>query len=153
MSAITTSAPTVAVAPAHPAGIGHATKGGHVVHWRAQTAFDLNATLQLTSAHNPWRPTAPGFAFYNAVLAPLGLSETTVGAVIESAAKAGYKAGVAQGHLRWLYTWGNYMLIGGALHPAFGGTAPVANVTAAEVKAVLTQVPVVKPARKGKGKK
>jgi hypothetical protein len=153
MSTITTTAPTVAVAPAHPAGIGHATKGGHVVHWRAQTAFDLNATLQLTSAHNPWRPTAPGFAFYNAVLAPLGLSETTVGAVIESAGKAGYKAGVAQGHLRWLYTWGNYMLIGGALHPAFGGTASQPNVEGTIAPEFLKVEPEAAPARKSKGKK
>jgi hypothetical protein len=78
----------------------------------------------------------------------LGLSETTVGAVLASAAQAGFKPGIAQGHLRWLYTGGNYMLINGALHSAFGGTGMVP----APVKPEPVAAPA-KPARKSKGKK
>jgi hypothetical protein len=145
-----TLAPSVAVAPAHPAGTGHATKGGHVVHWRAQPAFDPASTLQLTSAHNPWRPNAPGYAFYAQVLAPLGLEPTTVQAVLAAAHTAGFKPGVAQGHLRWLYTWGNYMLVNGALHPAFGGNGAVVEAPAIAPVEAAPVAPVAKRVRRGK---
>lgn len=82
----------------------------HVIAWRACKHFPLNAKLEILSPVNPWRDNSPGGAFYAKVL-------TARPATIADAIHlSGMKPGPAQGHLRWLYTWGDYIAINGARH-------------------------------------
>ena len=110
--------PTVAIAPTHPGGQGHATKGGHVNAWRAMLkagGIPLTATVTFASPllASPWRPTAPGTTLYNSVLAqhvpstanpnPAGI---TIGQLCVAAKAAmGLTQAQTMGHLVWLYTW------------------------------------------------
>jgi hypothetical protein len=114
MSTITTTAvaPTVGQQ-------GTKTHGGHYNAYRACPPFAPTATLELISGSNPWRPATPGHSFYTQVLAQ---KPATIGKALELGAKAGFKVGEVQGHLRWLYTWGgSYIKIGGQV---FSPVAP-----------------------------
>jgi hypothetical protein len=110
------------VAPSHPEGQGHATKGGHYVAFKAQGNFAPEATFEVISAVNPWRPNTPGHRFYAAILAS---KSATVGDVLSVGKEAGFKASDIQGHLRWLFTWGgSYIRVAGNVYAAPAVSAP-----------------------------
>jgi hypothetical protein len=92
---------------------GTSTPGGHYVAYKSQPVFSPEATLELISGTNPWRPNTPGFDFYTMVLAQ---KPATVQKAIELGAnsKRKFTGPEVQNHLRWLYTWGgSYVRIGG----------------------------------------
>jgi hypothetical protein len=75
--------------------------------------FSLEASLELISGSNPWRPGTPGSNFWSQVLSK---NPATVAAAVAMGKDAGFKAREVQNHLRWLYTWGgSYVRIGGAV--------------------------------------
>ena len=98
------NATTVAtlIAPAHPAGIGKATPGGHIKAWREQPAFALEAKLNIIGG-NLWRPGTRAHEFYEQVLTQ---KPATVGDCIDKAEALAepFTAKQVQGHLRWLFT-------------------------------------------------
>jgi hypothetical protein len=119
MSTITTTAvaPTVGQQ-------GTKIHGGHVDAYRACPPFAPTASLELISGSNPWRPTSPGHSFYTQVLAH---KPATIGKALELGAKAGFKVGEVQGHLRWLFTWGgSYIKVDGKVFSEPKSDAPKA---------------------------
>jgi hypothetical protein len=146
-----------AVAPAHPVGVGSSKKGGHVVAFRAQKAFPLDATLELISSTNPWRPNTPGNTFFEKVLRA---NPKTVQAAVDLGKAISISEPDVQGHLRWLFTWGgSYIKVAGQLYSAPAGApaqaepkapkAPKAEAPKAEVKPVGPKVPAAPKAKEG----
>jgi hypothetical protein len=87
----------------------------HEKRWRDCNDFSHDVTLVLIPGRpNPWTPGSDGDRFYKEVL--VAAKPKTVGEAIEAAKKLipPLKNGV-QGHLRWLWTWGDYIRIGGRL--------------------------------------
>lgn len=117
---------TIAIAPAHPAGQGHSTQGGHVIAWRAQPRFALSDTLTLVAGTNPWRPGTPSAAFYNQVLAAMPAGSTVAQCLEFAKATVGNKSGRTHDQLRWLYTWGgSYLAVNGQVYnPPVAAPAP-----------------------------
>lgn len=72
--------------------------------------FPHGASLRFLRGDNPWGIGSPGREFY-AVL--LNKQPATIGEALDFAAIAGWKAKEAMKHLRWLYTWGDYIAIDG----------------------------------------
>jgi hypothetical protein len=89
---------------------GPRTAKEHVDAWRAQPLFPREAAIRFLSDVNPWGANVPGREFYKTVLAK---RPATVGEMLDLAAVAGWRAVQAQGHLRWLYTRGDYVEIDG----------------------------------------
>jgi hypothetical protein len=103
--------------------IGSSTSGGHVLDWRSCKPFDASLSFELMPCNNPWRAVR-SVVFFDKVLSQ---KPATIGALLQLAAKAGFKAGEAQRHLRWFYTWGNYCKIGGKFWAEVkGSVAPAA---------------------------
>ena len=137
--AITTSTP---IAPAHPAGMGASTPGGHIKAFRAQAAFPVEAKITITG-NSPWRPGTPGHRFYEEVLAK---GPATVGAAIEMAGALAepFSVTACQGHLRWLYTSaGGFLEVDGQRF-----SAPERAVKVEKPKAVKPVEPVKAPRAK-----
>lgn len=86
----------------------------HVKHtkaWRKCEPFDLDATARLISSHNPWRPGARAWNLFEQVLRPKPVS--TVKQIVADAEAIGYRRKDVERHLRWLYTWGDFLEISG----------------------------------------
>jgi len=99
MSDVTITAP---IAPSHPAGVGTSQPGGHIVAFRAQSAFPEEAKLNVIGG-NMWKPGTPGHRFYAEVLSQ---NPATVQEAINtaSALTEPFNAKQVQGHLRWMFT-------------------------------------------------
>ena len=83
----------------------------HKNAFRKCKPFPLDAKVKIISTHNPWRLDGYGYRFYEQVLR--GKSSTTIGGILDDAHAIGfYKADVMR-HLRWLYTWGDFLEING----------------------------------------
>jgi hypothetical protein len=83
----------------------------HVTAWRRCKPFDANATIRIISTHNPWRPNALGWNLFEHVLR--NAEPTTIGKIIDAAEAIGYYRTDTMRHLRWLYTWGDFIEING----------------------------------------
>jgi hypothetical protein len=81
----------------------------HVVAWKRCKPFPWTAKLQVISTHNPWRPSALGWNLFEHVLRKKTM--TTVGQVIKDAQDIGYDPYNTMQHLRWLFTWGDFIEI------------------------------------------
>lgn len=124
------------LAVSHPAGTGTSTKGGHILAWRAQPKFPVDASIALVpGTSNPWREGCEGRKFYDLVLS----KAKTVQEAIDLGSKLmGLKANQVQGHLRWIYTDnGAYVTIGGRrwAMPEGGLQVPVRKAKAPKAKA------------------
>lgn len=85
----------------------------HVIAFRRCKPFDLNATVRVISTHNPWRPSSHGYNLFEKVLRPKNTAMTTIGQIIDEAEAVGYYRAETARHLRWLYTWGDFIEING----------------------------------------
>jgi hypothetical protein len=83
----------------------------HVTAWKACKSFPYDATVRVISTHNPWRPTALGWNLFEHVLRKK--TTTTIGQIIKDAHEIGYDPYNTMQHLRWLYTWGDFIEING----------------------------------------
>lgn len=83
----------------------------HVIAWKKQKNFDLSDSVRVISTHNPWRPNALGWNLFEQVLRVK--ASTTIGQIIEDAEAIGYDRFDTMRHLRWLYTWGDFIEING----------------------------------------
>jgi hypothetical protein len=111
-------AKNIAIAP-RSGEVGSRKVGGHIQAFRLQGEFAPTSKLEVVATSNPWRVGTPGATFYDKVLAK---KPATVKAALELADKAGIAG--AQGHLRWLFTWGPHLKVDGKLH---GSQAPKAS--------------------------
>jgi hypothetical protein len=62
------------------------------------------------SDKNPWKENTGGYPCYALILAK---RPGTIGAALDLAAAAGWRRKQAYDHLRWLYTWGDYIAVHG----------------------------------------
>lgn len=83
----------------------------HKIAWRRCKNFELSATVRVLSSHNPWRPNSLGYPLFEQVLRVKPI--TTIGEILDDAQKIGYYREHAMAHLRWLYTWGDFIEING----------------------------------------
>jgi hypothetical protein len=81
----------------------------HYLDFKAASLPDT-ATLEYRSDRNPWSTNTGGHPFYALILAK---RPTTIGAALDLAAAAGWRRKQAYDHLRWLYTWGDYIAVDG----------------------------------------
>lgn len=87
----------------------------HKLAWKRQENFDLDATVRIISSHNPWRPNAYGYRFFEIVLRPKPI--TTVREILADAANLiGYQSTDVMSKLKWLYTWGDFIEVDGQRH-------------------------------------
>ena len=85
-------------------------KSEHERRRAAQRPFSLKAKLELTTKYCPWHPRSEGALFHKILV------ERTPCTVEEIVLYArGITATRVQGHLRWLYTWGDYLKVDGKL--------------------------------------
>jgi hypothetical protein len=110
----------------------------HVVAWKRCKPFPENATVQVISTHNPWRPNSLGWPLFENVLRKK--TTTTVGQILRDASDIGFDPFNTMQHLRWLYTWGDFIEIDGQRYFPAKEEVPLQP---GEVKA-----PVVKKAKK-----
>lgn len=82
----------------------------HKIAWRKCRYFEMHEPVRLISSHNPWRPT--GFAF-NMWAVLKARPVTTIGQILKDAEAIGYYRAAAMQHLKWLYTWGDFLEISG----------------------------------------
>lgn len=117
----------MALAIRHPLG-----NRGHVIAYRAQPDFPLNAKIQWPQGvDNPWRVAAPGHAFFTACVLPA----TTVQQCIDLGAKQNLKASEVQRHLRWLFTWGLGFQVNGQVYTMPTQASPPVQPSAPKGKA------------------
>ena len=83
----------------------------HTIAFRRCKPFDPSYPVRVISTHNPWRPGALGFNLFEQVLRPKQV--TTIAQILEDAEAIGYYRADAMRHLRWLYTWGDFIEING----------------------------------------
>jgi hypothetical protein len=81
----------------------------HYLDFKA-VSFPETATLEYRSDKNPWRANIGGHPFYALILAKC---PATTGAALDLAEAAGWRRKQAYDHLRWLYTWGDYIAVDG----------------------------------------
>jgi hypothetical protein len=86
----------------------------HKIAFRQCKDFNRNATVHVISSHNPWRPNALGFNLFDKILRTKPV--TTVDQVLKDAAAIGYDPVETMKHLRWLYTWGDFIEVNGQRH-------------------------------------
>jgi hypothetical protein len=91
----------------------------HTSAWRAHKPFPLTASIKMLVTVPRWRPGSRGADFHAKVLSQ---NPATVADAIALGAKVGIKAGQVQSFLRFLYTWGDQVEIGGHRYTA---TVPV----------------------------
>jgi hypothetical protein len=83
----------------------------HVIAFRRCKNFDLASSVRVISTHNPWRRTALGWNLFEFVLRVKTV--TTIGDILNDAHAIGYDPYNTMRHLRWLYTWGDFLEIDG----------------------------------------
>jgi|SRR6516162_4594538 len=118
----------VAITPPPLGALSPATKGAtmyiknitanpvqHTSAWRAHKAFPTTATIKMLVTVPRWRPGGRGADFHAKVLSQ---APATVADAIALGAKHGIKAGQVQSFLRYLYTWGDQVEIGGKRYVA-----------------------------------
>ena len=101
----------------------------HTAAWRSHKAFPLTATIELLTTTPRWRPGGRGADFWAKVLCH---KPATVGECIAAAKPFGYTPGRVQSFLRYLYTWGDQVKIGGQQYTA---VVPVATPKQAKIPA------------------
>jgi hypothetical protein len=112
-----------------------------------QKNFPLDASINILFNIPRWRPGGEGHDFWTRALCRLPQGGT-VAQAIALGKEIGLSAGVVQQHLRWLYTWGDQVEIGGHRY------ASTAQVETIGPDLVPAPAPVEAPAApKGKGKK
>jgi hypothetical protein len=83
----------------------------HVIAFRRCKPFELNATVRIISTHNPWRPHSRAWNLFEYVLRMK--TTTTIRGILDDAEAIGYYRADTMRHLRWLYTWGDFIEING----------------------------------------
>jgi hypothetical protein len=83
----------------------------HKIAWRSCKNFDMDATVHVISSHNPWRPGSRAWNLFEFVLRVKPI--TTIRDIIKDAGDIGYFDTDVMSHLRWLYTWGDFLEIDG----------------------------------------
>jgi hypothetical protein len=83
----------------------------HVDAFRRCENFSLESPVRVISTHNPWRRGARAWDLFELVLRKKTTS--TIGEIIEDAVAIGYNRYNVMSHLRWLYTWGDFIEIDG----------------------------------------
>lgn len=86
----------------------------HKIAFRRCKDFDRSAIVHLISSHNPWRPNALGFNLFEQVLRVKPI--TTIGEILQDAQAIGYYETETMKHLRWLFTWGDFIEVNGQRH-------------------------------------
>jgi hypothetical protein len=104
---------TASLAPLPP-NLEPLANGKHVLAWKRQPTFAPTDRLTLTTDNNPWAYNTPGYRFFEAVMRQR--PATVADAISMAKAHDGGKVrteriGSAQGHLRWLYTWGPHLIV------------------------------------------
>jgi hypothetical protein len=95
----------------------------HKIAFRNQGNFALTDTVHVISTHNPWRPKSRAWNLFEFVLRPKLV--TTVGEILDEANAIGYNRAEVMQHIRWLYTWGDFIEINGRRY--FPKQAPIAG--------------------------
>jgi hypothetical protein len=101
----------------------------HTSAWRAHKPFPLTASIKMLVTVPRWRPGSRGADFHAKVLVQ---NPATVADAIALGAKVGIKAGQVQSFLRFLYTWGDQVEIGGQCYKS---VVPVATPKQVAIKA------------------
>lgn len=83
----------------------------HVVAFRRCKPFDPRSSVRVISTHNPWRPNSRAWNLFEQVLRVK--TNTTIGGILEDAEAIGYYRADVMRHLRWLFTWGDFIEIDG----------------------------------------
>jgi hypothetical protein len=86
----------------------------HKIAWRRCKNFPLTATVHVISSHNPWRPNSRAWNLFEHVLRVKPI--TTIGEIMADATAIGYYESDVMQHLRWLYTWGDFIEVNGQRH-------------------------------------
>jgi hypothetical protein len=86
----------------------------HKVAFRRCRNFPGNATVHVISTHNPWRPKSRAWNLFEFVLRKKTI--TTIQEILDDASAIGYYETDTMQHLRWLYTWGDFLEIDGQRH-------------------------------------
>jgi hypothetical protein len=86
----------------------------HKIAFRRCRNFPLSATVHVISSHNPWRPKSRAWNLFEFVLRKKPI--TTIKEILDDAAAIGYYESDTMQHLRWLYTWGDFIEINGQRH-------------------------------------
>jgi hypothetical protein len=79
----------------------------HATAFRRCKPFDLSASVRVISTHNPWRPNSRAYNLFEQVLRVK--TTTTIAGILEDAEAIGYYRADVMRHLRWLYTWGDFI--------------------------------------------
>ena len=87
----------------------------HTSAWRAHKAFPVSATIKMLVSVPRWRPGSRGADFHAKVLSQ---NPATVADAITLGKAVGIRAGQVQSFLRYLYTWGDQVEIGGVRYTA-----------------------------------
>jgi hypothetical protein len=82
----------------------------HFRAWRLQKNFPLDASIEMLTNTPRWRPGGEGHDFW---MRAMSKGPKTVAEAIALGKAIGLSAGIVQQHLRWLYTWGDQVRIGG----------------------------------------
>jgi hypothetical protein len=86
----------------------------HTIAFRQCKAFPMDAKVEVISTHNPWRRNAISWNLFEKVLRQK--THWTVEEILSEAEKIGYFRSDAARHLRWLYTWGDFIEVNGQRH-------------------------------------
>jgi hypothetical protein len=123
------------------------TVGAPISHfraWRLQKNFPLTATIEMLVNVPRWRPGGVGHDFW---VRAMHKGPKTVAEAIALGKEIGLTAGEVQGHLRWLYTWGDQVKIGGHQY------ASTAQIETIGPELVPAPAPAEAPKAKGKNAK
>ena len=106
---------TAEVAPV-PSHLKPLANGKHVRVFKDQPAFAPIDKLTLMTDDNPWGFNTPGHHFFEIVMRqrPATVGDAILIAQAHDKGKVrNERIGSAQAHLRWLYTWGPYLMVNG----------------------------------------
>jgi hypothetical protein len=115
----------------------------HFRAWRLQKNFPLDAQIEMLVNVPRWSPGGQGHDFWHRALSKLPKGGTVAQAIALGKA-IGLTAGEVQQHLRWLYTWGDQVQIGGHTY------IPVVPAPAVPAQADVTAPAAPAPAPKAK---
>ena len=101
-----------------PSSLTPLANGKHVRVFKDQPPFAPSDTLTLMTDENPWGSNAntPGSRFFEVVMRQRPATVGDAIAISQQHDKGRAKEeriGGAQGHLRWLYTWGPFLMVNG----------------------------------------
>ena len=99
--------PNIPIAPSAP------TK--HKIAFRRCRRLESEDRVKLISDHNPWRTDGLGYHLFESVLRPRQNQEMTVAEVQDIAERYQYPRPETERHLRWLYTWGDFLELNGMM--------------------------------------